>query len=186
MKCLHLLWLVATLFMSATAASSVHPLSGNVRFQIGDGLPVPATFTPAPRGRVEAIPGAVVTQTGSDPMRLKIPNGAMKEEPIPFVVPIAVNSVNPYQIQTSMGVTFPSHSTVQGSFFAGGRTGATSMTAPTTSAPSCSDDTCILGSRCRKGGRLSTLSATKSAFCCGSRAERPCRSSTSKSTETIW
>ena len=54
--------------LAATASASVHPLSGNARFQIGDGLPIPIGFSPPPQGKIFPVAGAVVSQpAGADP-----------------------------------------------------------------------------------------------------------------------
>jgi len=62
------------------AASYVqHSLTGNGRAQIGDGLPIPIGFTPAPNGKVAAVPGAIASETtGPDPKALLLPPGQLK------------------------------------------------------------------------------------------------------------
>ena len=51
---------------------SSYGLSGNFRFQVGDGLPIPATlFLAAPKGGWAVQPAATVVQTdGADPKKL--------------------------------------------------------------------------------------------------------------------
>jgi hypothetical protein len=44
----------------SAAQARIHSLSGNARFQTGDGLPVPIGFTPVPNGKVMAITGATI------------------------------------------------------------------------------------------------------------------------------
>ncbi len=52
------------LLPAAVGNARIHSLSGNARFQIGDGLPVPIGFTPAPVGKVRAISGATIRVHG--------------------------------------------------------------------------------------------------------------------------
>lgn len=111
--------------LAATASATVHPLSGNGRFQIGDGLPIPGGFTPAPNGQLFPVVGAVVSQTGADPQKMKFVGGEMKAAQVPFVVPVAVNNTAVFQVLTSIGITYPLGPT--SSFSAGGRTGAATV-----------------------------------------------------------
>ncbi len=110
--------------LAGTASATVHPLGGNGRFQIGDGLPIPATFQAAPNGRLLPVTGAVVSQTGTDPMAIKFPNGAMKSAVVPFVIPVATNNTAVYQVGTSIGITYPTSTMSSNTVSAGGRTGA--------------------------------------------------------------
>lgn len=113
--------------LAATASATVHPLGGNGRFQIGDGLPIPATFVGAPTGRLLPVTGAVVSQTGSDPMAIKFPNGAMKAAVVPFVIPVAANNSAVYQVKTTLGITYPTSTMSSNTLSAGGRTGAATV-----------------------------------------------------------
>ncbi len=112
--------------LAATASATVHPLGGNARFQVGDGLPIPGTlYLAAPDGKVLPAPGAVVNQTGTDPMNLAIPPAALTWSPVPFVVPVASNNTAVFQVLTTLGITAPFGSTPVLS--AGGRTGAATV-----------------------------------------------------------
>jgi hypothetical protein len=111
--------------LAGTASATVHPLGGNGRFQIGDGLPIPATFAPAPTGRLLPVTGAVVSQTGTDPMAIKFPNAAMKAAVVPVNVPVAITNPAVFQVKTSIGITYPySVGGADQTVSAGGRTGA--------------------------------------------------------------
>ena len=44
-----------------------YSLTGNGRWQVGNGLPIPIDFQPAPNGKVVAVPSATVMQTSSAP-----------------------------------------------------------------------------------------------------------------------
>jgi len=138
-----LLAILAIVAAAAIASATVHPLGGNGRYQIGKGLPIPATFQPAPNGALLPVTGAVVTQTGSDPMALRVPNGAMKAAQVPFVVGVAVNNPAVYQVQTNIGITFPSTPSNMNTWSAGGRTGGATVsycpgqTAPPGGNPGC-------------------------------------------------
>ncbi len=113
--------------LATMASATVHPLSGNARFQIGDGLPIPGTlYLAAPEGKIEVAAGAVVNQTGSDPMPLKVPEGSLEWTPVPFIVPVASNnSAVFFQVLTSIGVTIPYASSP--TLSAGKRTGAATV-----------------------------------------------------------
>lgn len=110
--------------LAATASATVHPLSGNGRFQIGDGLPIPGGFTAAPNGQLFPVVGAVVSQTGADPQKMIFAGGEMKAAQVPFVVPVAVNNTAVFQVLTSIGITYP---LAASSFSAAGRTGAATV-----------------------------------------------------------
>ncbi|MFP8871101.1 MAG: hypothetical protein VCB43_06590 [Myxococcota bacterium] len=111
--------------LAATASASVHPLSGNARYQVGDGLPIPIGFTPVPVGKVLPVPGAVISQpAGPDPRALVFAGGELKHAVAPFVIPVF--NLNPavFQVLTSLGLTVPLG--VE-SLVAGGRTGASTV-----------------------------------------------------------
>ncbi|MCP4039951.1 MAG: hypothetical protein GY733_23600 [bacterium] len=107
--------------LAATASATVHPLNGNGRFQIGDGLPIPATFQAAPNGRVLPVTGAVVSQTGTDPMALKFQGSELKAAVVPFMIPVLATNGVVFQVKTSLGVSYPDGAYTLSS---GGRTGA--------------------------------------------------------------
>jgi hypothetical protein len=112
--------------MAITAqAQTVHPLTGNIRFQIGDGLPIPITFQPAPNGAIVNVPGAVVSQpSGADPRAITFMGGEFTYAPATAVLPVFLLNPAVYQVKTSLGVTYPLAST---GFAAGGRIGAATV-----------------------------------------------------------
>jgi hypothetical protein len=111
---------------ASAAAGHQYPLSGNARFQVGSGLPVPITFGPVPGGRVVAIPGALVEQTeGPDPKQLTIPAGQLTAPGNPITLPVYNSNNGIFQVQTAIGVSFPRQ---QATFKANGRTGAPTVT----------------------------------------------------------
>ncbi len=109
-----------------TADASVHALSGNARFQIGDGLPIPITVAPPPVGGVVALPGAQVSQPlGLSPRKIKfLLGGELKATPAPVVLPVFTNNPAVFQVKTSLGISFP---VAPATFSAGGRTGASTV-----------------------------------------------------------
>jgi hypothetical protein len=111
--------------LAATASASVHPLSGNARFQIGDGLPIPIGFSPAPAGKVFPVAGAVISQpAGADPRNIVFAGGELKHSPVPFVIPVFALNPAVFQVLTSLGVTIPLGAET---LAAGGRTGAATV-----------------------------------------------------------
>lgn len=111
--------------LAATASASVHPLSGNVRFQIGDGLPLPIGFTPVPGGKIIPTAGAVISQpAGADPRALVFAGGEFKHAVVPFVIPVFALNPAVFQVLTSLGITIPLGAE---SLAAGGRTGAATV-----------------------------------------------------------
>jgi hypothetical protein len=113
------------LWATTAQAQTVHSLTGNARFQIGDGLPpgsevpIPITFAPPPNGRVVAKPGATVVQTGGpDPKKMVFAPGQLTAPGIPVTIgrfPPAI-----FQVATNLAVQFPK---TKVTFAAGGRTG---------------------------------------------------------------
>ena len=96
--------------LAASAQATVHTLTGNLRFQMGDGLPLPITFQAAPNGAILAVPGAIVSQ----------PPGTGAARDIIFVngkefiysvatqnLPVFLFNSQVYQVKTSLGVTYP-------------------------------------------------------------------------------
>ena len=45
---------------ASSAQAATHSLSGNIRAQIGDGLPIPIGTTAVPNGKVKAVVGAII------------------------------------------------------------------------------------------------------------------------------
>jgi hypothetical protein len=119
--------LAAALVGPATAQAQIgdpheHSLSGNARFQIGRGLPMPVGFTPAPKGKLEVVPGGVVTQDhGADPRALRLPAGVLTHMAVPINLPVFIGAAVIFQVHTNIGLQFPK---VTGTFSAGKRTGA--------------------------------------------------------------
>ncbi len=96
--------------MAATAQATMHPLTGNLRFQIGDGLPLPITFQPAPNGAVLPIPGAYVSlPPGTGPARdLVFVEGKEFQYAVSTRnLPVFLLNDQVYQVKTSLGITYP-------------------------------------------------------------------------------
>ena len=99
--------LSTALWSSTAGAQTVHPLNGNMRFQIGNGLPIPFTLGPAPNGPVAPItPSAFVTTTGVATVRIKpgqftYPGTVSKNAPVNFF-----NS-KVFQVNTKLSIAFP-------------------------------------------------------------------------------
>ena len=111
--------------LAATASATVHPLSGNIRFQIGDGLPIPIGFSAPPAGKVLPVSGAVVSQpAGADPRALVFAGGEFKHDVLPFNLPVFALNPAVFQVLTSLGVTYPLGANT---LSAGGRTGAATV-----------------------------------------------------------
>lgn len=113
--------LTAAFWGSNAVAQTQHPLDGNLRAQIGNGLPIPFTFQPAPNGPVVAIDGAIVTTTGTATVKIK-----PSQFSYPGTVPKnkAVNFANSkvFQVNTTLAVQFPIAGSTA-SFAPSGRTG---------------------------------------------------------------
>jgi hypothetical protein len=132
--------------LASMAQARVHSLSGNARFQIGGGLPIPVTAQPIPNDRVLAIGGAIVHQTtGPDPKLMRIPPSQMANGlpnfPTPAVnAPVFINNPAVFQVFTNIPIQFPAASAT---FSAGGRTGASivrvcaGQTVPPAGNPNC-------------------------------------------------
>jgi len=110
---------------TAQAQTKVYSLAGNARFQIGDGLPVPIGFTPAPNGRVAAVPGATVVQTtGLDPKKMIFQPGQLTAPGNPMVKGVFPANCAVFQVATAIPVSFPKAPVT---LSAGGRTGASTV-----------------------------------------------------------
>jgi len=122
-----LAFVLAAGVVSTTAQAAVYPVSGNARFQIGNGIPLPIGFTPPPNGKIGAKAGAVVLQTpGPDPKQMTIPPGQLSAPRTPVVHGVFLLGP-PLQVQTSIGFSFPGPG-LGGVFKVGGRTGAATVT----------------------------------------------------------
>jgi hypothetical protein len=110
----------------ASASQTRHSLSGNARYQIGAGLPLPISPAPLPSGTVVAIPGATVLQTlGPDPKRMWIPPSQLTAPGNPQVVGLALLGPLAFQVHTSVSVRMPAASA---QLAPGGRTGPPTVT----------------------------------------------------------
>ena len=100
--------LVAVLATSADAQNRSYPLTGNARFQIGDGLPIPIGFTPTPDGKVLAIHGARVTQTsGADPKKMILAPAQLQHPGGDFNLPVFIFNSKVFQVKTNIFINFP-------------------------------------------------------------------------------
>jgi len=116
--------------LAASAASAADfPISGNARFQYGNDLPVPITFTSlpsGPNGAIQATPSAVVQQTtGPDPKQIQLAPGKLTAGPTQMIVPIFLANPSVFQLESSLAVSFPR---AAATFQAGGRTGPATAT----------------------------------------------------------
>jgi len=118
---------------AGSAVAATYSITGNARFQVGNGLPSPIGLTPAPGGRVVAIPGATIQQDSASPRRITLPASRLVTPGTPLVLGIAFSNPNAFQIATSQSVRFPRAAAV---FSAGGRTGMATEVIPV--APSAS------------------------------------------------
>ena len=132
----------AGVWSSTAQAQPAYSLTGNARFQIGNGLPIPVGFTPAPNGAVLATSKAFVVQTpGPDPQVMKIKPGAFTIAPTPpRNIGLFPQNNALFQVQTGVGLSVPGASrfttagpgtkwvTFGGTLSAGGRTGASTVT----------------------------------------------------------
>jgi len=119
--------------VQAVPGYQLHPVYTYARFQIGNGLPIPIVFLPAPRGGV-VIPAvtfpfptspATVSQTGaSDPLTLKIPAGVLKAVGPPVLnIPVFLANPKVFQVATDFGLSLPA-----ATFMKGGRVGPAAAT----------------------------------------------------------
>jgi hypothetical protein len=122
---------------AAQAQTKVHPLTGNARFQLGDGRlapiapaisverPIPIGLTPAPNGRVIAVSGATVVQTtGPDPRKMVFAPGQLTAPGNPVVVGVYLQNSVVLQVKTAIPVSLPR---AQATLSARGRTGASTV-----------------------------------------------------------
>jgi hypothetical protein len=113
-------------FWATSAQATVHALSGNGRVQIGNGLPIPITATPAPNGRILPIVGAQARQGHeASPKRLVIGTGQLTAPGNPVNLGVFLANSAVYQVKTAVTIAMPGNE-VQ--FNAGGRTGASTYT----------------------------------------------------------
>lgn len=113
----------------AQAQTAQYSLSGNTRAQIGEGLPLPVTFQPAPNGKVVLPANATVNQTtGADPRAMTfILNTAQPLfGPVTTTAFVALFNTRVHQVQTSLVVNGPAAGTAM--FSRGNRTGPKTFT----------------------------------------------------------
>lgn len=137
MKSLRLTTLLVASFAlvwASAAQSVVHSLSGNARFQIGNGLPLPITGQPPPNGRIlPASAGAktVMQTAGMNPKQITLPPGALTAPGNAVNIPVFLANSKVFQVKTAIPYAFPRSMTASGAmagsetFMAGGRTGGT-------------------------------------------------------------
>jgi len=115
---------------TASAVHKTYALGGNARYQIGGGLPLPVTLTPAPNGRVLPVPNARVLQTlGPDPVKMTIEPAQLTDPAAPeFAIGVFNNNAALFSVQSNLGFRFPAPQNGNVVFQAGGRTGAPTTT----------------------------------------------------------
>jgi len=97
---------------SAQAQWTKHALTGNARFQIGNGLPIPIAFSAPPNGKVVAVPGATAEQTtGVDPKAMRVQNNAWHYGITGFknrkIIPVFGANNNLFQVMTNLQLDGP-------------------------------------------------------------------------------
>jgi len=117
--------LTAALWSSTAAAQTQHPLSGNMRYQIGNGLPIPISFGAVPNGAIDAIEDAVVTQQPGGTITLQ--PGQFTHPGTPMAIPVFGANNNIFQVNTAIPVQFPAPGPAA-VFAPSGRTGANTVT----------------------------------------------------------
>lgn len=113
----------------SAATARIHGLTGNARFQIGDGLPLPIGFTAAPNGKVVPIAGATVMQhgvhTASNPAKLVMDPFQWSYNAAAINLPVFQSNPNVFQVHTNLTYMLPKDKIM---FSAGRRTGASTVT----------------------------------------------------------
>jgi hypothetical protein len=112
---------IGSLPAQAACSGATCPLVGGVvRYQIGNGLPFPASalLLGQPTGQLNTsmtamglilpLPGAVVSQGSTAPRSIMMPPSQLSAPQLPFTIPLF--SANPlaFQLKTSIGFLFPS------------------------------------------------------------------------------
>lgn len=132
-----LLVLVSAAWPAAVQAQyPLHPVYSYARFQVGNGLPIPIVFLPAPQGGV-VVPAtmmfpttpATVMQTGvTDPLTLMLAPGVLKAVGPPVLnIPVFLANPKVFQVATDFGLSLPpAPSSV--TFAASGRSGPSMAT----------------------------------------------------------
>ena len=96
----------------SAAQARIHSLSGNARFQIGDGLPIPIVFNQPPTGGVNATPNATIRVHGihaaTAPARVVIdPSQLTFVNPPGINLPLFNSNPNVFQVKTNLSLQFP-------------------------------------------------------------------------------
>ena len=127
--------LLVVALATSTQAQRSYPLTGNSRAQIGDGLPIPIGFTPAPDGKIQVIPGARVIQTaGPDPKQISFPTAVATFDGPDFNLPVFLFNSKVFQVKTNVTIAWPAVGGGPGNltsgltFMAGGRPGPATVT----------------------------------------------------------
>jgi hypothetical protein len=87
-----------------------YSITGNARAQIGNGLPIPIGFTPAPNGRIVVEPGAIVFQTtGADPKNQTASPGVIvvAHPGTTALLPVFANNTMVFQVKTMIPIFGP-------------------------------------------------------------------------------
>lgn len=120
-----------TFGVALSAEAVVHSLTGNARFQIGNGLPIPIGFTAPPNGKVAARAGATIHQHNGNGKLVLDPStpgglpGQFFFDGAALNLPVFAANPNVFQVQTNVLLQFPR---AKISFDASGRTGADTVT----------------------------------------------------------
>jgi hypothetical protein len=127
-----LLLVSAALPTSALAQWPLHPVYSYGRFQIGNGLPIPITFLPPPRDRLDIPPTVMFPTSPATVMQGTGSPRSLIISPAVFTAPgnlvnVPVFFANPFvfQVATSFVITWPK---AKATFYAGGRTGPSTVT----------------------------------------------------------
>lgn len=105
--------------------TKVYSISGDARFQIGNGLPIPIGLTPPPHGRMHIQPGAAILQTtGPDPKQMILPPSGATAPGNPVVVGLFQANSALFQVATAIPLTGPKGTA---RLRASGRTGAATV-----------------------------------------------------------
>jgi len=105
--------------------TQTYPVTGNARYQIGQGLPIPIGFTPPPTGKIKFPPGGVITQTtGVDPKAIINQPSGVTHPGTPAVIGVFLVNPNLFQVATAIPLAGPKS---VATFSAGKRTGASTV-----------------------------------------------------------
>jgi hypothetical protein len=110
----------------AQAQYPLHPVYSYARAQIGNGLPIPITFAPPPRGRARPVAGATVMQgaVGAQPSVIISPT-RLSAPVITKNIGVWKSNNKVFQVQTSLALKWPK---AKVTFKAGGRVGPANVT----------------------------------------------------------